>query len=102
MITCQDNIFHLAARDCSYIFRVTKFGHLEHIHFGEALTDPQIEPLLLKHTAEIGSTVKYDPSDALYSLDTLTLEWSGIGKGDYRHAPAEIKMPDGKIGRAHV
>ena len=95
MITCQDNIFHLAASDCSYIFRVTKFGHLEHIHFGEALTDPQIEPLLLKQTAEIGSTVKYDPSDALYSLDTLTLEWSGIGKGDYRHAPAEIKMPDG-------
>ena len=33
--------------------------------------------------------------DPTYCLDTLCLEWSGIGKGDYRETPAEIKMPDG-------
>jgi alpha-galactosidase len=27
----------------------------------------------------------------------MCLEWSGIGKGDYRSAPAEIKMPDGSF-----
>ena len=43
-----------------------------------------MEPLALKRNMPIGSSIAYDLSDAAYSLDTLCLEWSGIGKGDYR------------------
>lgn len=96
MITFADNVFKLSTKQTSYWFRVTQFGHLEHIYYGKLLQDDQlIEPLLLKRTAQLGSSVLYDQSDETYCLDTLCLEWSGIGKGDYRSTPAELKMPDG-------
>ena len=95
MISFLDGTFRLDTNSTSYIFRVTKSGHLENIHYGELLKEQSLEAILLKHTAVIGSTVAYDADDPIYSLDTLSLEWSGIGKGDYRHSPDEIKMPDG-------
>lgn len=95
MITYSDGTFHLKTNTTSYIFRVTKFGHLESLFYGERLEDESFEALSFKQSAEIGSTVKYDESDPMYSLDTMALDWSGIGKGDYRHSPAEIRMPDG-------
>lgn len=96
MIGVADGVFKLATRHSSYWFQVTNFGHLEHLYYGKLLPDDQpVEPLVLKRTAQLGGSVLYDPSDATYCLDTLCLEWSGIGKGDYRNTPAEIQMPDG-------
>ena len=96
MISFSDSIFRLSTDKTSYWFRVTKFGHLEHIYYGTFLPEDQtVEPLLLKRTAELGSCVNYDKDDDKYCLDNLCLEWSGIGKGDYRNTPTEIKMPDG-------
>ena len=94
MIKCIDNIFSLETADTGYIFRVTQHGHLEHIHYGKRLALSDIEALAPKRTAQIGSTVAYDREDPLYCLDTMCLEWSGTGKGDYRYSPSEIKMPD--------
>lgn len=94
-ITHENGVFRLDTANTSYWFRVTAFGHIEHIHYGERLQHGEIQPLLLKRTAYTGSTVLYDQSDPTYSLDTLLLEWSGIGKGDFRHSPAELIMPDG-------
>ena len=95
MIRHENGVFHLASGCCSYIFRITGFGHLEHIHFGVKMpADCEIESLRLKTTAMIGSSVLYDDKDGFYCLDTLPLEWSGIGKGDYRNSPAEIRMAD--------
>ncbi len=95
MIEQIDKLFRLTTNETSYWFRVTDFGHLEHIHYGERLGAQDPEGLLLKRTALYGSSVVYDPSDPTYCLDNICLEWSGIGRGDYRHSPAEIKMPDG-------
>ena len=96
MIACADNVFKLATQHTSCWFQITRFGHLEHIYYGSLLpSDQSIEPLILKRTAQTGGSVLYDAGDETYCLDTLLLEWSGIGKGDYRETPAEIKMPDG-------
>lgn len=95
MIEQIDKLFRLTTNETSYWFRVTDFGHLEHIHYGERLGAQDPEGLLLKRTALYGSSVVYDPSNPTYCLDNMCLEWSGIGRGDYRHSPAEIKMPDG-------
>ncbi|MCL1830465.1 MAG: alpha-galactosidase [Oscillospiraceae bacterium] len=98
MITYENNIFRLTTANSSYWFRITEFGHPEHIYYGTKLEPNQsVEPLVLKRTAAIGSSVIYDSSDDTYCLDNLCLEWSGIGKGDYRNTPAEIKMPDGSF-----
>jgi alpha-galactosidase len=96
VILFEDNVFRLTTQHTSYWFQIARFGHLEHIYYGSLMPNDQpIEPLLLKRTAQTGGSVLYDPSDETYCLDTLLLEWSGIGKGDYRNTPAEIKMPDG-------
>ena len=95
MIEYSDGVFRLTTDATSYWFRVTKYTHLEHIHYGPRLHDQDPEGLALKHSAMLGDTVCYDEADPAYSLDKLCLEWSGIGRGDYRHAPAELKMPDG-------
>ena len=95
MIAFAGGECRLTTQHTSYWFRVTCFGHLEHVYYGRRLPDDQpMEPLAVKRTAQIGSSVLYDPSDETYCLDTIPLEWSGIGKGDYRHTPAEIVMPD--------
>ncbi|MBN1778341.1 MAG: alpha-galactosidase [Clostridiales bacterium] len=95
MIYTQNGEFQLNTKTTSYWFRVTKYKHLEHVYYGGRLPDNQeIEPLLVKRVTPMGGTVAYDKDDNTYCLDSLCLEWSGIGKGDYRDTPAEIKMPD--------
>ncbi len=42
----------------------------------------------------IGSTVVYNEADPFYSLDHVLLEWSGVGRGDYRYSPLICVMPD--------
>ncbi len=95
MIEVTEQVFRLTTANTSYWFRVTKFGHLEHIYYGPILKEQDADGLLLKHTATIGTGIAYDRSDENYCLDTMCLEWSGIGRGDYRYSPAEIRMPDG-------
>lgn len=95
MIRYERGIFFLNTDRTSYIFRITGQGHPEHIFYGARMEDPNVEALEFKRTAVVGGTVVYDESDPMYCLDILPLEWSGIGKGDFRHCPCEIKMPDG-------
>ena len=96
MIHVANDLFRLETKCSSYWFRVTKFGHLEHLYYGRRLpADQPVAALELKRVAQLGSSVLYDPSDETYCMDTMCWEWSGIGKGDYRETPAEIKMPDG-------
>lgn len=96
MIRQDSGIFHLDTEQTSYIFEVTPWKHLEHIYYGPRLrTMSDIDVIRQKRTIQTGSTVMYDDSDSTYSLDTIPLEWSGIGRGDYRFSPIEAKMPDG-------
>jgi len=94
-ITVADLTFRLDTLHTSYWFRITPFGHPEHLYYGPRLAAQPVEALAYKRTAQIGSTIAYDPSDDTYSLDVLPLEWSGAGYGDYRFSPLEARLPDG-------
>lgn len=96
MISYQDPIFSLGTDHTSYLFRVTSFGHLEHIYYGERVPIDEIEPFLTKRSIMQGSSVLYDSKrDDSYCLDNIPLEWSGVGCGDYRQTPIEVKLADG-------
>jgi alpha-galactosidase len=96
MITVDNDLFCLHGSNISYIMRKTKFGHLEHIWFGERMpVGADVDSLVLKHSVTAGGTVNYDESDETYSLDLLMLEWTSAGKGDFRVLPFELVMPDG-------
>ena len=97
MIQIFDNIFKLNTRDTSYVLAVTDKGHVEHIYYGKKLPDENFEALRLKNTIMLGTTVDYEGQYIGYSMDTMLLEYSGIGKGDFRHSPMELIMPDGSF-----
>ena len=64
-------VFSLSTENTSYIFRVTGFKHLEHIHYGERVAASDAEALSVKHDIQVGSSVMYDKSDDCYCLDNL-------------------------------
>ena len=94
MISFENKIFKLDTRDTSYIFRVADCGKLENIHYGAKLRTQSYDAVMLKNTIQLGSSVDYDTSASL-SLDNILLEYSENGKGDFRHSPIELVMPDG-------
>ncbi|MEN6594385.1 MAG: alpha-galactosidase [Clostridiaceae bacterium] len=98
MILDQFPVFHLETDSTSYLMRIGKFGHPENVYYGAKVDPGSIESLLTKQVIQTGSAVLYDAEqDPAYSLDTTRLEWSGVGCGDYRQTPAEIKLGDGSF-----
>lgn len=95
MITYEDGVFYLQTASSSYWFKVTPYGHLEHIYWGPKLPIQDPSALQSKRTIGFGGTVAYEDEDQTYSLDALPLEWSGYGVGDFRISPLEIDTPQG-------
>lgn len=103
MITIKDNIFFLDTSHTSYWFRITEHGHLEQLHYGVRLAHDDVDSLAVKRSIIYGSTIDYGPhGDDNYVLETLCLEWSGIGCGDFRMPPAELRMPDGSFASNYL
>jgi len=97
MININERVFKLDTKDTSYIFAITPQGHAEHIYYGARLPEADESVLRLKNTIILGTTVDYEKESVGYSLETLPQEYSGIGKGDFRHSPIELIMPDGSF-----
>jgi alpha-galactosidase len=90
----EKKVFQLDTKNTSYIFAISPQGHPIHIYYGSRLPQADVDALQLKNNITLGSTVDYAPG---YNLDSQLLEYSGIGKGDYRHAPLECMLPDGSF-----
>ena len=97
MIKIENGVFSLETQNTSYLFRVTTRGHLEHVYYGARVSASDVDALAIKNTIMLGTTVAYDGKDAAYSLETLPQEYSGIGKGDFRHTPMELILSDGSF-----
>ena len=92
MITAGEKVFKLDTADTSYIFKISDYGHPLHIYYGSKLPTADVEALEIKNNITLGSTVEYGAGTTNYALDSLLLEYSGNGKGDYRHSPIEFIM----------
>ena len=93
MIRVTEKTFRLETKSTTYAFRISEGGHPEHLYYGRKLIDSDFEALRLKNTIDLGCTVKAE-GDGFF-LERNLLEYSGIGRGDYRHSPIELLMPDG-------
>ncbi len=87
--------FKLDCNNISYVFHTTKYGHLENLYLGRLTDDTDFTLSQKKNNAGYGSSVCYSEGDTNYCLDDMMLEYSGIGKGDFRNSPIEIRMPQG-------
>ncbi len=96
-IKSKDRVFLLNTQKSSYMLMVNEYGHIEQLHYGRPVQLEDYEALRYKRTMPYGSQVMYTPEDQIYCLDNVPLNWSGIGKGDFRIPPAELIMPDGSF-----
>lgn len=91
----KDHTFLINTENTSYMLMVNEHGHLEQLHYGAPVQIADAQALRYKSTMPYGSEVMYTQSDETYCLDNVPLNWSGIGKGDFRVTPLEMQMPDG-------
>ena len=90
MITHEDGIFHIRTEEYSYLFKINSYGIPEHLHFGAPVQTLDAEAFSCRPGLGWGSSVLLDKEKTASSLDFLSLEWSGSGRGDYRESPLEL------------
>ena len=89
-ITFINNIFHIKTNNTSYIFKVNKFNHLEHIYYGSKVEDDDYEALTYKRNIPYGDQIRYSQDDLIYSLDNTPQEFPSYGRGDFNSPIIEI------------
>ena len=92
MIKVTDQVFRLETKSTTYAFRISE-GYPEHLYYGQKVVDTDFTAVALKNTIDLGCTVKTQGNP--FFLERNLLEYSGIGRGDYRQSPIELLMPDG-------
>ena len=90
MILHNDGLFYLANDTLSYLFRVGKYGQLEHLHFGAPVKPEDAASFHCRQGLGWGSNIVLEDSDVESCPDFMALEWSGSGRGDYRESPLEL------------
>ncbi|SFC40278.1 alpha-galactosidase [Butyrivibrio sp. YAB3001] len=120
MIFADGSVFLLQTRNTSYLFRKTKSGHLEHIHFGGSIVSAEdyekavisgnavdafksgkeglyqlTAALSPKHVFGGGNMNVYSDEHSDVFLEMLGLEMSSFGKGDIREPFVELTYADG-------
>lgn len=90
MITETNGVFHIKTEAYSYLFRVNAYGLLEHLHFGLPVKTEDALALSCRAGLGWGSNVLLVDGDTASCTDTMALEWSGSGRGDYRESPVEL------------
>ena len=90
MITEQDRVFHIQTETYSYLFKINAYGLPEHVHFGAPVKTEDALALSCRPGLGWGSNILLNPDDTTSCPDTLALEWSGSGRGDYRESPVEL------------
>ena len=92
-ITIKDNLFHLNTERTSYIMYVNKEGVLTNLHYGGRINNVySVNALIEKTPVLMGSGVSYEGKS--YSLDNICMDYSTVGKGDYREPMAIIYNSD--------
>jgi len=89
MILHENGVFLLKNQELSYLFRVGKYGELQHMHFGAPVEISDAAAFAVLPGPGWGSNLLLDDSDPNSCLEYLPLEWSGCGRGDYRESPLE-------------
>ena len=88
-ITFINNTFHLKTHHSSYVFKISEYGHLEHIHYGYLVSDLDASALSLKRNIAYGDQILYK-DNTHYSLDIVPTEFPSYGRGDFNSSAIEV------------
>lgn len=87
--------FILETRDSSYLMKVSRYGNLLHLYYGDRIPDENLDYLIKVHDRGFSPNPNEAGNDRTFSLDYLAQEYSTDGKGDYRAASIEVINSDG-------
>lgn len=90
----ENRFFGLVTANTEYQMRVDKFGVLKHLWYGER-TGCDMEYLLQYPEISFSGSIYDAENDRSYSLNTLPLEYSCEGSGDFRVWALSAEHPDG-------
>ena len=90
MITHENGLFHLRNENLSLLFRITRYGLLEQLHFGTPVEDGDAEALACRPGLGWGSSLLLNDADSESCPEHIALLWSGSGRGDFRESPLEM------------
>lgn len=96
-ITQQGSKFLLSTAHTALLLQITKYGHIELLHYGIPVSIEDAAALAARRTMPYGSQIMYAEEDPTYCLDNIPLLWSGVGKGDFRVPAIELELPDGTL-----
>lgn len=92
MITNKENVFQLDTAHTTYILRIDETSHIRTEYYGPRLIVPENYSFSKeKWSFAHGSSVIYDKSHPALCLDNLSLEYSTLGKGDFREPSIVIE-----------
>ncbi|KRQ86516.1 Alpha-galactosidase [Caloramator mitchellensis] len=89
----EKKVFHLKAKDTSYIMRIIRDGYLAHIYFGKAIKEYNIPDDLIY--LDRGFSPNPYEDDRTFSLDTLPQEYPAYGNTDFRSPAYQIQLENG-------
>lgn len=93
----RENVFLLQTEHTALLLQITRYGHVELLHYGSPVSMGDAPALSARRTMPYGSQVVYTEEAPTYCLDNIPLLWSGVGKGDFRTPPMELELPDGTL-----
>lgn len=94
-VIVKNHTFLLNTANTSYMFRIDRYGHPEHIHYGAKVSVSDAEALSLKRVLSYGEAAEYEDHVSASWRDIVPLEWSSSGIGDFREKPLEIRHAEG-------
>lgn len=90
MIHIKDNIFHLNTQNTSYIFAVTEYGDLQHLYYGDKISEQTDYSAFFEKRSMLLVSALYPENDITYGIDAMQFEYSVFGGGDRRENACTI------------
>ncbi len=92
----MNTVIHLNTGKTSYVMSVLPTGHLQNLYYGRRIRPlADISPLTQPNVVPYGTMVAYQKEYPNIGLDDQCLEYSGLGKGDYREPAIELTAGNG-------
>lgn len=88
----SSRIFHLQAKQTSYILQVLEGGYVAHVYWGRKL---RRQAQGIQHTVRASFSPYPEGMDARFSLDTYPMEYPAYGGGDLRVPAYQIQLENG-------
>ncbi len=87
--------FLLQTKSSTYQMKISDYGYLLHLYYGERLEDEDLSYLIQLQDRGFSPNPYEAGNDRTFSLDFLPQEFSSDGSSDYRLSSIEIKNGDG-------